>query len=425
MAALLPETLMLFYLEDRLILNRLSGGLVSGLRVREEKVFELGESVSLTTVLQQIKHEYQPRADDTILLGLPLKYFNLVHCSLPLAAADNLEEAVRYELVRHIPYDLSTIYLHYVSRVDDDGLQISATVAPKASLAFILDTFADCGMTLSTIFPALIYLAWRQGEKGIYLTGGRENTELVVMDDEVIFHAWEKGQDAESGKRFMKQSLPILENLPVPPQKFWLWQGSVPLHELSLWLAPLEGAGYPENLSITTDRAFAAFPQQINLVSTSVLKRRKFMFWLQVAALLFFLISLLSLPLASLAGKRAHLRKLENKLTEIQQQAEELNVLRRKNQVIIDRLRGVARELKQQPVVIDLLKEVSEVVPADAWLKSLVITGRQVRLSGSSSSATTIIEALENSPLFKEAKFDSPVVKRGAMETFKIVATLE
>lgn len=149
------------------------------------------------------------------------------------------------------------------------------------------------------------------------------------------------------------------------------------------------------------------------------------MFWLQAAALLFFLFSLLSLPLATLAGKRAHLGKLENKLTEIQQHAEKLNTLRQKNQAIIDQLQGVARYVKQQPVLIDLLKEVTEAVPADSWLKSLVMSGRQVRLSGSSPSATTVIEALENSPLFKEAKFDSPVVKRGSMETFKIVATLE
>lgn len=425
MTALLPETLMLFYLDDRLILNRLTGGMMSGMRSREQKVFAIGDHVSLATVLRQIKHEYQPKADDTILLGLPLKYFNLVQCHLPLAAADNLEEAVRYELLRHIPYDLSTVHLHYINRVDDDGLQISATVVPKAPISFVMDAFADCNMTLSTIFPSLIYLAWLQGEKGLYLAGGGENTELVVMADEVVFHAWDRRQDPETGKRLIIQSRPMLENLPVPLEFFWLWQGDIPLAELSHLLEPLQGAEYPPTLPLAADRPFAIFPQQINLVPVSVLKRRKFMFWLQAAALFFFIFSLLSLPLAGLAGKRAHLQKLESKLAEIQQHAEELNGLRRKNQLIIDQLQGVARYVKEQPVVIDLLKEVTEVVPADAWLKSLVISGRQLRFQGYSSSATTVIEALENSPLFKEAKFDSPVVKRGAKETFKIAVSLE
>ncbi len=425
MAALLPETLLLFYLEDRLVLNRLSGGLVAGLRLREQKVFPLGENSSLADVLRQIKDECQPRADDTILLGLPLRYFNLVQCHLPLAAVDNLEEAVRYELVRHIPYDLSSVYLNYVSRVDDDGLRITATVAPKAPVGFLLDAFADSGMTLSIIFPSLVYLAWKQAATGIYLAGGRENTELVVMDDEVVFHAWEKGTDPEAGKRLLRQSRPLLENLPISLERFWLWQGDVPLAELASELEPLEGSEYDAKQPVSASRPFASFPHQVNLVPVSVLKRRKFMFWLQAAALLFFLFSLFSLPLASLAGKRAHLRRLEAKLTEIRQHAEELSTLRQKNQAIIDQLQGVARYVKAQPIVVDLLKEVTEAVPTDAWLKSLVITERQVRLSGSSPSATTIIEALEASPLFKEAKFDSPVVKRGTMETFKIVATLE
>ncbi|MBN2333125.1 MAG: PilN domain-containing protein [Deltaproteobacteria bacterium] len=426
MTALLPETLLFFCQDHLLTVYRLGGGLWSKLKVKEEREYELAGLAALPDVLRQIKQEYQPKSDDTILLGLPLKFFNVVHCHLPLAAVDNLDEAVRYELVRHLPYDLSKVHLHYVSRTEDDGLEITATVVPEVPVDHLLTAFGSAGLVLSTIFPALFFLAWLRAEEGLYLAGGRQTLEVVASDgSEIIYHAWERGPAIETGKTFLQQSRQMLENLPVPPRSFWLWQGEVPVAVMAEWLAPLEGSQYPLELPRIGDRPFADFPYQVNLVPPKLLKRRKLMFWLQAASVLFFLLALLSLPLADLGGKRTRLKNLEHSLTEIRQHADQLNELRRKNQAMIDYFQGVARYVKKQPVAVNLLKEMTELFPADAWLESMEISGQQIHLRGSSTSATTVLEALENSPLFKEVAFDSPVVKRGPVETFKIVASLE
>lgn len=46
-------------------------------------------------------------------------------------------------------------------------------------------------------------------------------------------------------------------------------------------------------------------------------------------------------------------------------------------------------------------------------------------MSGNAPSASATLEALENSPLFKDAAFDSQITKVGTSEHFKIVLRLE
>jgi general secretion pathway protein L len=130
-------------------------------------------------------------------------------------------------------------------------------------------------------------------------------------------------------------------------------------------------------------------------------------------------------PLAVIAGKQRHLHKLEKKLVRVRQEADKLSGIRKQNQALIKYFETLSEQMHEQSITIDLLKELTELIPEDTWLRSLAIRGRKVHLSGTSSSATTVVKALEDSPFFKEVHFDSPVVKKGNRETFRIIVDLE
>ncbi|TMA45603.1 MAG: PilN domain-containing protein, partial [Deltaproteobacteria bacterium] len=69
-----------------------------------------------------------------------------------------------------------------------------------------------------------------------------------------------------------------------------------------------------------------------------------------------------------------------------------------------------------------LLRELTDLVPADAYLTSLNLRQGRLTLEGSARSASDLIAALEKSRHFHNVSFTSPTTKAGDKERFSIVA---
>ena len=63
------------------------------------------------------------------------------------------------------------------------------------------------------------------------------------------------------------------------------------------------------------------------------------------------------------------------------------------------------------PTKIQLLDELTRVVPDDTWLTRIQITGTTVRIQGESEGASSLIGLIEASELLHDARFSSPVTK--------------
>ena len=82
---------------------------------------------------------------------------------------------------------------------------------------------------------------------------------------------------------------------------------------------------------------------------------------------------------------------------------------------------------------IDILKELTEVLPPTVWTWNLKCAGKDVEISGFADSASELIPILDKSPLFEKVEFSSPVTKererKGTTEKererFKIKMKLE
>jgi Tfp pilus assembly protein PilN len=72
-----------------------------------------------------------------------------------------------------------------------------------------------------------------------------------------------------------------------------------------------------------------------------------------------------------------------------------------------------------------LMKELSDVVPADAYITSLNLRAGRLTMDGFARSASDLIAALEKSRYFKNVNFTSPTTKTGDKERFSLVAEVE
>jgi len=72
-----------------------------------------------------------------------------------------------------------------------------------------------------------------------------------------------------------------------------------------------------------------------------------------------------------------------------------------------------------------LLRELTEILPSDAWITYLAFDAKGVELTGQAGAASNLIPLLENSPRLERVEFASPVTRGRDREQFRIRAAWE
>lgn len=418
--AYFSRTYFLLYSEDSLTLYR-----VHGQKVVDTTEFVLTEFDDMAAALARVKQHYPLKTEDTLVVGLPLRLFNLVSFPLPLAAAENLDEAVGYELTRHVPYELDSCLFHSTAVPQGDHLHVSAVLALKAPLQSYLAALSASGLSVTAIVPALFLTAWMTRRDGIYIHCPEPYAEFLVCRDNKVVFSTTTEITADSTRQHLAATLSLIQNHGAEIDQILLWNRNDGTEKvLSAW------AQSPEPVTIDIAVGTVLPPEKtlsykIDLVSARMRRKKRLNTWFKVAACVLFVLSLGFYPAAFLAGKYTALNTLEEKLNVVREKAETLDSLRRDNQTMIDRYEHLGAYVRSRPQIVDTLKEVTDILSLETWLVSLEMHDRRLKLRGTAAEATTVIEALASSPLFHEVHFDSPVVKKGLRETFTIVATLK
>ena len=74
---------------------------------------------------------------------------------------------------------------------------------------------------------------------------------------------------------------------------------------------------------------------------------------------------------------------------------------------------------------LPLLRELTELIPADAWLTTISLDTKSIELTGQATAANQLIPLLEGSPRLEKVEFASPVTKGRDKEQFRIKASWE
>jgi general secretion pathway protein L len=118
--------------------------------------------------------------------------------------------------------------------------------------------------------------------------------------------------------------------------------------------------------------------------------------------------------LAAYEARLIHSRTAALRVEELKTEASQL----------LARTRYVAHRKQAQPLVSELLSEITERLPDDTWVSQLQIKEDHVTLSGYSRSASALIEGLEASDMLSQVRFTSPITldSRLDVERFNLAA---
>jgi general secretion pathway protein L len=115
---------------------------------------------------------------------------------------------------------------------------------------------------------------------------------------------------------------------------------------------------------------------------------------------------------------------LEQQVAAIKEEAEAAQALGDEASKMITESRLFVEEKRKLPSVIEVLNELSLILPDDTWLQRLEMKNGKVTIQGISSEASALIELIETSSFFQNATFQSPIVQdpRSGRYRFQIVA---
>ncbi len=375
---------------------------------------------------------------------------------LPAAARENLAQVLEYEIEHLVPLPRDQVFFDYSVRpLGEERLEVLLTCIPREVVRVNLEALEDAfvrprGIVLTSTAIA-DYLAFCRGETQAplgLLIGGEEVVELALVTngrlvasqllpaaraaapaelsrslarqladgfvsaEDVQLYRWELG----NGSNGAGSALPAIGEgnlaslaagrLDAPPEFFEeperallpavgaaldaVREGSVPVN-----LLPVEGRRRSdEGLSLVTVVLVAVLGVLLlvwggsALVKDELLRR-------QVRD-----------QLAAVNPQVRQVKALQDEIAEMQRQ--------------LDILSG-----GQDRHATVLLKELSDIVPSDAYLTSMNLRGGRLTLDGFARSASDLIAALEKSKHFKNVSFTSPTTRAGDKDRFSLVAEIE
>jgi general secretion pathway protein L len=372
---------------------------------------------------------------------------------LPAAAQENLAQVLEYELENLIPFPRDEVYYDYSARAHGgDRLEVLVMCIPRQVVQGYLDALAAAdvkprGIVLASTAIA-DFLAFCRGEAeaplGLLVTspggaevallaGGRllasqlvpasrladghalsrqierQISDQLPADTEVPLYRWELANGAGPSSDALPGETDLLAmargRLEAPADFF---DGADPavLPALGAALDAVREGTVPVNLLPQEDRRGA--DEGLSLTTVVLVA---------VTALLLVVwgASALTKDVLLRRNLRAQLEAVEPQVREVKALQSEIEGLQREIDVL---------SAGSEPVITPLLKDLTELIPPDAYLTSLNVRGNRVTLDGQARAASDIITALEKSKKFKNVSFSSPTTKTGDKERFSVVAEM-
>lgn len=144
---------------------------------------------------------------------------------------------------------------------------------------------------------------------------------------------------------------------------------------------------------------------------------------LLAAAALLLVIAVVGVPLQR---QHALIDDLEGQVAALRSEADATLALRRQLEQLDLASRLLVERIQQVPPAIEILNELSLILPDDTWLQHLQVEPGKVFLQGQSDAASALVGLLDASGLFRNPTFGSPVVRDpiSGKERFQITAEI-
>ncbi len=123
--------------------------------------------------------------------------------------------------------------------------------------------------------------------------------------------------------------------------------------------------------------------------------------------------------------EQKNIEQIDNKINSLKPEIKKIEALKQEMEMLSSDIKTINDFKKQSISTIDILKEITKILPATTWLTRLHVTGDSVEIEGYAASATAIISKLENSKYFQKAEFASPTFRDPRQNNERFIIKME
>lgn len=115
------------------------------------------------------------------------------------------------------------------------------------------------------------------------------------------------------------------------------------------------------------------------------------------------------------------LMQLEAKVEEAREKAVKADELRKELEQLVAQANILVSKRKERPNIIQVVDELTRILPDSTWLNRLEVSERSVKMQGESFNTSEVATLIEVSTLLADASFDAPVTRNPRTETERFV----
>lgn len=388
-----------------------------------------------------------------ITLSLPKAWTVIKVAELPSTVRDNLPDVVSYEMDRLTPFAPGEAFYDFrIVREDTEKLTLLVVAAKTDLISPYLEALEEKGCNVSRVTVNLSAMGTlcRYADKcadSLYIKIGQKEYEGALFEGGFITFAFAgpfgSGDDREKLDTVTAELGPLLDSARKegrsPQVIVSVKDKNTALVEMmklrmTLPFKILEETDIPLGLPIKEISYEAAggvieslWPQArgLNLLGKGRQTKKKPSFAL-TAVLAVGVVALWALYLVApvrIEGNR--LREIDRQIAMRKDEVKKIEALKKDVATMESDIAAINNFKDNKPMALNILKELTTVLPKTAWLTRARITETAVDIDGYAGSATELIPKLEASPHFKKTEFASPTFRDARLNADRFTIKME
>ncbi len=452
--------------QDDLVITSLQSNLAAGVfthyrRIRDFRTREKAE------VRREIETFFKSNRLDRerITLGIPRKDIVVRNLDLPAEVADNLKQVVRYQVQSFEPTEDEKYYFDFAPLRSSPGakrISVLLLLVKKSILDAHLATLQELGIrpaavsmgsvglanlvygTLSKEQPDKLFVLADADAGGLEISalrnGGlvysRESVkaqgeswrDLIIRELRLAVDKMRLGPEDSIEKVFIagdasgEAQNEVREDLPDSE----LLGGRIQFE------MPLENRSHLNEASASLGLAYSGMVRKpsvkMNLLPREMRNQQTRWAYVPTVILGLAILGLLAaLGLRQMFQDRILLGELDSEIQSLRVRVNRVQALRSESETLKSQVQRVEGQLRQRDMNLEVLQELTKILPTDTFLNVYMNKQGSIELSGSSSSTPDLVPKLEQSPLLMNVQQRGTVFKdaQTGKDRFNFVMKLE
>ncbi len=392
-----------------------------------------------------------------VVLSIPKAWTIVTTAEFPATIKENIGEAMRHELDRLTPFSHDEALYDFRVLRESEGKLSVLLIAAKASVVMpYIDALKNQGIAVSRVTSHITSLGAFSGfgsglrdfvmlrdredayEGGLFLDGTVQNVFTVLKSElsaeqaqaalfqelDLVASSLQEHKkkprivlSSESSGTSVRDLLMQKTGMPVTPAEEILRKGAVPRLDTATMLSSQSGL-----IELLWPKA-----QGLDLFSRGRRQQRRqplLLTGLLSCALIAAGLVLLYAPLEREKGRSAEIDRM---IASKKEDVRKVEDLKKQVESLANEISTIQSFRRKKPLTVNLLREVTNVLPNNAWLTRLRISETQVDIEGFAGSATELIPKIEASKSLSKAELASPTYRdpRTNLDRFIIKAEIE